>query len=402
MTDRDRAAPATGRRAGGAGEVFLAALRLGLTSFGGPVAHIGFFRDEYVRRRRWLDDEAFSELVALASVLPGPSSSQLGIAIGALRAGKLGGLAAWVGFTLPSAALMTAFALGVAGADVQGAGWLHGLELAAAAVVATAVVQMARALAPDAPRLALAAGATAAVLAVGGAVAQVAVIAAGALAGLALLRGGAEPPPVRLRFPVGRGLAAASLALFAVLLAALPLLSGRAGGHALELADAFYRSGALVFGGGHVVLPLLDAAVVEPGWASREEFLAGYGAVQAMPGPLFTFASYLGAVQEPEPSGVAGAALATAAIFAPSFLLLAGVAPLWAAYRSHPRVRAALAGVGAAVVGLLAAALWTPVLTGAIDSAGDGALAVAFLAALRLAPVWAVVAAAAALGALLS
>ena len=388
------------RHGGGAGEVFLAALRLGVTSFGGPVAHVGFFRDEYVRRRGWLDDGAFSELVALANVLPGPSSSQLGIAIGALRAGKLGALAAWVGFTLPSAALMTAFALGVAGADVEGAGWLHGLELAAAAVVATAVVQMARALTPDATRLTLAAAAAVAVLALGGAAAQVGVIAAGALAGVALLRAGAEPPPARLRFPVGHRLATASLALFAALLVALPLLSGRVGGHALELADAFYRAGALVFGGGHVVLPLLDAAVVEPGWASREEFLAGYGAVQAMPGPLFTFASYLGAVQEPEPSGLAGAGLATAAIFAPSILLLAGIAPIWAAYRSHPRVRAALAGVGAAVVGLLAAALWSPVLTGAVDSVGDGVLAAAFLAALRLVPVWAVVAGAAAIGAL--
>jgi chromate transporter len=390
----------TGRGAR-AREVFLAALRLGLISFGGPVAHLGTFRDEYVRRRGWLDDAAFSELVALANVLPGPASSQLGIAIGTLRAGKLGGLAAWLGFTLPSAAVMTAFALGLGAADVAGAGWLRGLELAAAAVVATALAQMARSLAPDAARLALAAAAAAAVLAVGGAAVQVAVIAAGALAGLALVRGGAAPAGARLRFPVGRRLAAGSLALFAALLVALPLLAGRAGGHALELADAFYRSGALVFGGGHVVLPLLDAAVVEPGWASREEFLAGYGAVQAMPGPLFTFASYLGAVQEPAPSGVAGSALATAAIFAPSFLLLAGVGPRWAAYRGRPRVRAALAGVGAAVVGLLAAALWDPVLEGSVDSVWDALLAAGFLVALRVAPVWAVVAAAAAIGALL-
>lgn len=386
---------------GSAAEVFLVAFRLGMTAFGGPVAHVGYFRDEYVGRRRWLDDQAFSELVALANVLPGPSSSQLGMAVGALRAGKLGALAAWLGFTLPSAALMTAFALGVSGADVEGAGWLHGLELAATAVVATALVQMARSLAPDLLRLALAAAAAAVVLAVGGSAVQVAAIAGGALAGVLVLRGGDEPAAVRVRFPVGRGLAVMSLAVFAALLAALPLASGRVGGHALELVDAFYRAGALVFGGGHVVLPLLDAAVVEPGWVSREEFLAGYGAVQAMPGPLFTFASYLGAAGGPEPNGVAGSALATVAIFLPSFLLLAALGPLWGAYRARPGVRAALAGVGAAVVGLLAAALWDPVLTGAVDSTWDALLAVAFLAALRLLPIWAVVLVAAGLGAVL-
>ena len=386
---------------GSAGEVFLVALRLGTTSFGGPVAHVGYFRDEYVGRRRWLDDRAFSELVALANVLPGPLSSQLGIAVGALRAGKLGGLAAWLGFTLPSAALMTAFALGVSGGDVEDAGWLHGLELAATAVVATALVQMARTLATDVLRLVLAGAAAATVLAVGGAAVQVAAIAAGALAGVVLLRGVDEPAAVHVRFPVGRRLAAASLVLFAALLAALPLASGRVGGHALELVAAFYRAGALVFGGGHVVLPLLDAAVVGPGWVSRQEFLAGYGAVQAMPGPLFTFSSYLGAAGGPEPNGVAGAALATVAIFLPSFLLLAALGPLWSAYRGHPGVRAALAGIGASVVGLLAAALWDPVLTGSVDSVGDAVLALAFLAALRVLPVWAVVLAAAGLGAVL-
>jgi chromate transporter len=377
------------------------ALRLGLTSFGGPVAHVAYFRDEYVGRRGWLDDRAFSELVALANVLPGPSSSQLGMAVGALRAGKLGALAAWLGFTLPSAAAMTAFALGLGGADVESAGWLHGLELAAVAVVATALVQMTRTLAPDAARLVLSAVVTAALLALGGTAVQVLAIAAGALAGVLLLRGGEEPAAVHVRFPVGRRLATASLALFAALLMALPLASGRVGGHVLELVDAFYRAGALVFGGGHVVLPLLDAAVVAPGWVSRDEFLAGYAAVQAMPGPLFTFASYLGAAGGPEPNGVAGSVLATVAIFLPSFLLLAGVGPLWSAYRGRPGIRAALGGVGAAVVGLLAAALWDPVLTGAVDSTWDALLAVAFLAALRLVPVWAVVLAAAAAGAVL-
>jgi chromate transporter len=378
----------------------LAALRLGTTSFGGPVAHIGYFREEYVQRRNWLDDGAFSELVALASVLPGPSSSQLGIAIGALRAGRLGGLAAWVGFTLPSAVVMTAFAYGVGHVDVADAGWLHGLELAAVAVVATAVVQLARSLTPDLLRASLAVVAAAVVLAVGGSAIQVAVIAGGALAGVTLLRGGTRPADVSIRFPVGRRLAVGSLATFGLLLVLLPILA-RVGGHGLETASAFYRSGALVFGGGHVVLPLLDAAVVEPGWVSQQEFLAGYGAAQALPGPLFAFSSYLGAVQSPEPNGVGGAAIATVAIFAPSFLLLAGIGPLWSAFRAQPRVRGALAGVGAAVVGLLAAALWDPVLTSSVDSTWDVLLALVFVAALRVAPAWLVVVAAAAIGAAL-
>jgi chromate transporter len=303
-----------------------------------------------------------------------------------------------VGFTLPSAVVMTALAYGVGRVDVADAGWLHGLELAAVAVVATAVVQLARSLTPDLLRASLAVLAGAIVLAVGGSAIQVVVIAGGALAGVALLRGGARPAGVRIRFPVGRGLAVGALAGFAVLLVLLPVLA-RAGGHGLETASAFYRAGALVFGGGHVVLPLLDAAVVAPGWVSQQEFLAGYGAAQALPGPLFAFSSYLGAVQEPEPNGVAGAAIATVAIFAPSFLLLAGIGPLWSTFRAHPRVRAALAGVGAAVVGLLAAALWNPVLTSSVDSVWDVLLALVFVAALRVAPAWLVVAAAAAVGA---
>jgi chromate transporter len=303
-----------------------------------------------------------------------------------------------VGFTLPSAVVMTALAYGVGRVDVADAGWLHGLELAAVAVVATAVVQLARSLTPDLLRASLAVLAGAIVLAVGGSAIQVVVIAGGALAGVALLRGGARPAGVRIRFPVGGGLAVGALAGFAVLLVLLPVLA-RAGGHGLETASAFYRAGALVFGGGHVVLPLLDAAVVAPGWVSQQEFLAGYGAAQALPGPLFAFSSYLGAVQEPEPNGVAGAAIATVAIFAPSFLLLAGIGPLWSTFRAHPRVRAALAGVGAAVVGLLAAALWNPVLTSSVDSVWDVLLALVFVAALRVAPAWLVVAAAAAVGA---
>jgi chromate transporter len=382
-------------------DVLLAALRLGLTSFGGPIAHLGYFREEYVRRRKWLDDETFSELAALVNVLPGPSSSQLGIAIGTLRAGKLGGLLAWVGFTLPSAVLMIAFAYGVGKADVAGAGWLHGLELAAAAVVGLALVAMARTLTPDLPRLLLAAGALVVALAVGGAPVQVALIAAGAAAGLLVLRDPGRPASVHVRVPVGRPLAVGAIGAFVALFVLLPFAGGRVGGHALESFHAFYRAGALVFGGGHVVLPLLDAAIVGPGWVSQEEFLSGYGAVQAVPGPLFTFGSYLGAVQDPEPNGVVGGLLATGAIFLPSFLLLAGIGPIWGAVRSHPRARSGLAGVGAVVVGLLAAALWDPVLTGAVDSVWDALIVLGLFAALHRVPPWLVVPFAAGLGALL-
>jgi chromate transporter len=382
-------------------DVFLAALRLGLTSFGGPVAHLGYFRQEYVVRRRWLDDEMFSELVALANVLPGPSSSQLGIAIGSLRAGKLGGLLAWIGFTLPSAVLMVAFAYGVASADVQDAGWLNGLELAAAAAVAFALLAMARALTPDLRRLLLATGAAVVALTVGGAPIQVVLIALGAVAGFWLVPDPGRKPVLHVRVPIGRSVALGALVLFATLLVVLPLAAGRIGGHAVESFHAFYRAGALVFGGGHVVLPLLDASVVQPGWVGSDEFVAGYGAVQAVPGPLFTFSAYLGAIQDPEPNGVAGALLATVAIFLPSFLVLAGIGPIWSAVRAHPLARRGLAGIGAVVVGLLAAALWDPVLTGAVHSVWDALLVVVLFAGLRFLPPWVIVLGAAALGAVL-
>ena len=383
----------------GVTEVFLTALRLGLTSFGGPVAHIGYFRDEYVNRRRWLDETSFGELVAITNLLPGPSSSQLGIAIGTLRAGKLGGLAAWLGFTLPSALVMLAFARGVRGVDVEGAGWLHGLELAAAAVVLWALIAMIRSLAPDAPRLAIAAAAAATALVWEGPLGQVVPILAAGVIGAVAMRGGDEPE-LHLRFPVSPRLAVAALVAFAVLLAGLPVLRDT-GGHAVALVDAFYRSGALVFGGGHVVLPLLNEEVVRSGWVSEQEFLAGYGAAQALPGPLFTFSAYLGAVETPEPNGVAGGTIGLAAIFLPSFLLLAGMLPTWSSFRERPLVRAAVKGVGAAVVGLLAAAFWDPILTSGVDGAGDIAFAtLLFLLLLRRLPPWAVVGTAAALGAL--
>ena len=281
--------------------------RLGLTSFGGPIAHIGHFRTEYVERRKWLDEQEFAELVAVTSLLPGPSSSQLGIAIGAHRAGRLGGIAAWVGFTLPSALAMTALALVVGEADVADAGWIEGLELVAVPVVALAVLAMRRTLAPDTARLALAAAGAALALGGGGFAGQAVAIAAGAIIGvLAFAPPPPEPAPM-LRLGRGSLLALGCLAALAALLVGLPVLRDATSSQAVALVDAMVRSGSLVFGGGHVVLPLLDQAVVEPGWVGEDEFLAGYGLVQAMPGPLFTFSAYLGAIQEPEPNGVAGA-----------------------------------------------------------------------------------------------
>jgi chromate transporter len=381
-------------------EVFGVALRLGLTSFGGPIAHIGYFRTEYVARRHWLGEREFSELVAVTNLLPGPSSSQLGIAIGAQRAGRLGGLAAWLGFTLPSAIAMTALALWVAEVDVAAAGWVHGLELVAVPVVALAVLAMRRSLAPDRGRGALAVVAGALALVLGGFAGQAAALALGAVVGLAAYRGMGRLPRLTMRIPGRRQLqAVACLLALGVLLFGLPALADATDRHAIALVDAMVRSGSLVFGGGHVVLPLLYEGVVSPGWVSEEEFLAGYGLVQAMPGPLFSFSAYLGAVEGPAPTGIAGAALALGAIYLPSFLLLGGVLPLWSSIRTHAAVQAALTGIGAAVVGLLAAALLDPVVTTSIDSAADAVFALGLLPLVRLVPVWAVVPLAAAAGA---
>ncbi len=375
--------------------MLLVALRLGLTSFGGPVAHLGYFRREYVERRRWLDAAAFGDLVALSQLLPGPASSQLGIAIGTRRAGILGGIAAWIGFTAPSAVAMIALGVVATQVDLSGAGWVRGLKLAAVAVVAQAVVAMARSLAPDWPRRAMAALAAAAALLIASPFAQVAIIAAGALAGLALLPGAPAPATVEEPRTVGRRFAIVALACFAALLLALPLLRGVNG--SLALANSFFRSGALVFGGGHVVLPLLHANVVDPGWVSDSSFLAGYGAAQAVPGPLFTFSGYLGAVSSVGPGGVGGGVLALTAIFAPSFLLVFGVLPFWDRLRASARVRRALSGANAAVVGLLAAALYTPVWTSAVARPVDVAVAGAGFALLltrRVPPIVVVVMAA--------
>ncbi len=355
-------------------EVLGASLRLGLTSFGGPIAHIGYFRREYVTRRAWLDETAFADLVALCQSLPGPASSQLGMAIGMRRAGIAGGLAAWAGFTLPSAIALTILGLVAASTDLSGAGWVHGLKLAAVAVVAQAVWSMARTLTPDWPRRVVAVAAAAIALAWTTPFAQVAIIALGALVGRLVLRApapvGTSPEPS----PVSRRAGVLALAAFVTLLLGLPVLRA-ADGQPAAMIDAFYRAGALVFGGGHVVLPLLDATVVAPGWVSQGQFLAGYGAAQAVPGPLFTFAAYLGAVSGPSPNGVAGAVIALVAIFVPSFLLIVGALPFWDRLRHSPGIRRALTGTNAAVVGILLAALYTPVWTGAVTGPLDVAVA---------------------------
>jgi chromate transporter len=374
-----------------------------VTSFGGPVAHLGYFRDEYVRRRRWLDEARYADLVALCQFLPGPASSQVGMAIGNQRAGLAGSVAAWLGFTLPSAAALTAFAYGVALTGASG-GWLHGLKIAAVAVVAWAVWGMARALAPDRPRGTVALVAAAVALFWHGALAQVGIIAAAAVIGRLWLRGGAPGAAAAAhRRPVGRALGLVMLAAFVLLLVGLPLARQVAPGQALAVFDSFFRAGALVFGGGHVVLPLLQAEVVRPGWVTAEQFVAGYGAAQAVPGPLFTFAAYLGATMATPPNGVLGAAWALVAVFLPGFLLVVGVLPFWDGLRGRPDAQAALRGVNAAVVGLLLAALYHPVWTSAIEGAADVALAlVAFgLIAFWGAPAWVVVLAAAIGGAVL-
>jgi len=360
---------------GSPAEVFGAFLKLGLTSFGGPVAHLGYFRNELVLRRRWIDEAGFGDLVALCQFLPGPASSQLGFALGLVRAGALGALAAWTAFTVPSALLMVAFAYG---ADLLSAPWglglLHGLKIVAVAVVAQAVYGMAISLAPDRTRAAIAAGAVVLVVALG-TTGQVAAIALGGLAGLAFCQADAGGDRVRLAVSVPRVAAIACLAICAALLVGLPLLRDGAASGVVAVADAFYRSGALVFGGGHVVLPMLQAEVVRPGWVSDASFLAGYGAAQALPGPLFTFAAYLGAAMRVPPGGVVGAGAALLAIFLPGLLLVTGVLPFWDRLRRHAKALAAMRGANASVVGILAAALYDPVWTSAILAPRDFAAA---------------------------
>lgn len=369
----DRAS-AFARKSGSPLDILLIFLRLGCFCFGGPISHLGYFRTEFVTRRKWLTEQAYADLVALSQFLPGPASSQVGFGVGLMRGGLPGGLSAWIGFTAPSAALMVFVAYGASGvADAPlGAGLLHGLKLVAVAVVAQAVMGMAKSLCPDRERAAIATCALIVMLLAPSSLFQIGVILAGGLAGL-LLRPGA-------RRAAGEGFAAfvsrrlgliCLVAYFALLaLAFMPLPPGP-----LALFGAFYRSGALVFGGGHVALPLLREAVVAPGWVSDGAFLAGYGAAQAAPGPLFAFAAYLGALAGVGPGGIAGAAIALAAIFLPGFLALLGVLPFWRALSARPAAQAAISGANAAVVGLLGAALYDPVWTSAVRSSADFAVA---------------------------
>ncbi|MDM7947492.1 MAG: chromate efflux transporter [Oceanibaculum nanhaiense] len=393
-------------------DIFLIFLRLGCTSFGGPVAHIGYFREEFVARRRWLDEQAYADLVALGQFLPGPASSQVGFAIGTLLGGRLGGIAAWIAFTLPSALLMALFAAGVMALGETRADWqqgaLKGLKLVALAVVAQAVWGMARSLCPDRERATLAvAAALIVVLGAGegaGAVAQIAAILLGAIVGAVLLKpaGGNGVSPVVA--PYGRGFGWLCLVLFFVLLIGLPLADPIIDTLWFSAFDSFFRIGALVFGGGHVVLPLLQAEVVGPGWVGREIFIAGYGAAQAMPGPLFTIASYLGMMMGGSVvAGLCGAVLVTLAIFLPAGLLMWGALPFWSSLRAHPKAQSVLMGVNAAVVGLLLAALYDPVFTTAVAGPPDLAAALVCFAALQFwkAPPWAVVVLAGLVGAAL-
>ena len=358
-------------------EVFFAFLKLGLTSFGGPVAHLGYFHGEFVVRKRWLEEQSYADLVALCQFLPGPASSQVGLGIGLSRAGYAGALAAWIGFTLPSALILVAFAYGLVGLEgLLGTGWLHGLKVAAVAVVALAVLGMARTLAPDRQRATLAVAAAVISLAVPSAWGQVGAIALGGAVGVALFNNGAPTDHASLPLSVSRPVALTALGLFLTLLIGLPLAAANTQNSALAYFDAFYRAGALVFGGGHVVLPLLQAEVVPPGWVTNDAFLAGYGAAQAVPGPLFTFAAYLGATI----AGWGTALLCLIAVFLPSFLLVIGALPFWEAIRKTSTAQAALKGVNAAVVGLLLAALYHPVWTAGITNGRDFALAMtAFL-----------------------
>jgi chromate transporter len=377
-------------------ELAWAFLRLGCLSFGGPIAHLGYLRAEFVARRRWLDDGEFGDLMALCQFLPGPASSQVVFALGMRRAGLAGALTASACFTLPSALLMIAFAYGLAGAaDLVNAGWLHGLKLAAVVVVAQAVWGMGRKLCPDRARVTFCLLAAAVLLTVSGAIAQLAVLAAGGVAGWRLYRRGVPASPEQDVPPTGRVhlAAGATLALFLALLVVLPPLATLTGNRALAELDAFYRSGSLVFGGGHVVLPLLRAELVPRGWLSDDRFLAGYGAAQALPGPLFAFSAYLGTAMSPGPRGWLNGAWCLLALFLPAWLLIGGALPFWHRIRATPWAQAALAGANAAVVGVLLAALYRPVFTEGVHGAADLAAALLGFGLLERwrAPPWLVV-----------
>lgn len=375
-------------------EVFTTFLKLGLTSFGGPIAHLGYFRDELVLRRKWIDEARYGEIVALCQFLPGPASSQVGFCMGLLRGGPLGALAAWAAFTLPSAILLVLFAYGAAsaGGPVEAA-ILHGLKLVALSVVAQAVYGMAKSLTPDRTRAEIALAAVLIVTFMASAIGQVAAIVVGAVAGLLLCQQSGAGPVGHLAVPISRQFGAGCLVVFLALLVVMPLWASVSGSANVILFDAFYRSGALVFGGGHVVLPLLKAEIVDKGWLSSDVFLAGYGAAQAVPGPLFTFAAYLGAAIGQATGDLASAAVALVAIFLPGLLLVTGVLPFWEVVRRREDAQAAMRGANAAVVGILGAALYNPVWTSAVLTPADFALALAGFLGLTMwkLPPWIVV-----------
>ncbi len=375
-------------------EVLWVSIRLGLTSFGGPIAHLGYFHEEYVKRRKWIDEQSYADLVALCQSLPGPTSSMVGSAIGFARAGMLGGLVHWFGFTLPSALALIAFAygIGVVGA-ASGAGWLHGLKLVAVPVVALALWGMACSLCPDRERATLAILTAIVALAWPTAAGQVLPIVAAGFIGWWFFPPAKTPPALHIRVPISQLTGMVCWIVFLGLLLVLPLVRQVISSQTLAVFDSFYRAGALVFGGGHVVLPLLQAEVVAPGWVTNEQFVAGYGAAQAVPGPLFTFSTYLGFVMQPEPNGLAGAALALVAIFLPGILMTAGSLPFWDLLRTRASFQSAIRGINAAVVGLLLAAFYHPVWTSAIFKPLDFGLAIlAFgLLAFWKCPPWLVV-----------
>lgn len=371
-------------------EVLWVSTKLGLTSFGGPIAHLGYFHNEYIKRRKWMDDRSYADLVALCQFLPGPASSQVGIGIGMMRGGLFGGLLAWMGFTLPSVIALVLFAFVLQGWDIGQSGWIHGLKIVAVAIVAHAIMGMGQKLIPDRNRATIAILAAAAALLWQSAISQVTMIVLAGLVGFFLYKDATVPDhQADFRVPIKRSAAIFSLCLFFIMLFVFPVLRGLTPAHFIAVFDSFYRAGSLVFGGGHVVLPLLEKEVVPVGWLSKESFLAGYGAAQAVPGPLFTFAAYLGAVM----NGWWGAFIATIAVFLPAFLLVAGTLPFWGSLRNKPGMQGILAGVNAAVVGILLAALYDPIWTSTITAPIDFAFAVILFALLTYwkQPPWVIV-----------
>lgn len=351
-------------------EVFSVSTKLGFTSFGGPIAHLGYFHNEYIRRRKWMDEQSYADLVALCQFLPGPASSQVGIGIGILRAGLLGGFVAWLGFTLPSIIALVLFAYLLQGFDIGNAGWIHGLKIVAVAIVAQAIIGMGQKLTPDRDRVTIAVVAAIITLYWQTALSQIMIIVIAGLIGFWFYRNKEEHVVNNLPTTITRSVALVCLSLFFIFLIALPLLSQWGESEWLAMFDSFYRTGSLVFGGGHVVLPLIENEVIFNKWVSEADFLAGYGATQAVPGPLFTFASYLGTMA----GGLLGAVIATTAIFLPAFLLVAGALPFWNTLRTNPKIKGALVGINAAVVGILLASLYDPLWTTAILNPSDFAL----------------------------